>query len=615
MSPTDPQTPILELHFQRPSFWSPTMLTLPLVGGLLLPRLYPLFLLLALVARFFTRPKTVPPIQAYDDSLVLPTSADSKKAVSIHYGDILGLSEVGKGKRDRVILSSRRHVFNYPLRAFLDPDALERLRGLIRERLLQQPDGAALLEQMEQRERLGSFALSVKPLVTWAMTALIALCFALEFFSGVLNQPFGLVRYGANAPALVAEGQWFRVLTANFLHANLPHLLMNSAGLLIIGMVLERLVGPWRFLLIYLAGALGGAAASALLTAAPMSVGASTAIFGIMGGLGVLNWRFRDALPAGFHVPARTWAIILGVNALLPLLIPQIDAAGHAGGLIAGALVTALLCQRPESVQLRHGTPPSQKWLSAGLAGLFAVGFTQAGSYALRPVAEDEVWLARAFVSSVVLQPAALNEIAWRYVSDPASSPDRLALAITAAEHALSLKPDTPEFLDTLATAYFRIGQIDRAIATERQALTKVTRNPAFYVSQLGRFLDARLRASGPLEIGATGVAGRIRVSLAKREQDQKPEAVIDIDSTTTPRNMNFYALLKRKDALQGVLWAALGPENALTQLRIELPAVKDGGDDVRFEVAWVDTTGCGCKAKDHQGFFTVMDPAVLKLP
>jgi rhomboid protease GluP len=614
MPPIDPETPILELHFQRPPFWSHTMLSLPLVGGLLVPRLYPVFLLLTVAARFFTRPKAVPPLLAYDDYMLLPKSADSKKAVRIHYQDILGLFD-SQGKRGRLILSSRKHVVSYPLRAFLDADAVERLRAVIRERLLQKPGGAALLEQMEQRETLGRFAFRVKPLVTWVLTALIALCFALEYFSGALSQMFGLVRFGANAPVLVAEGQWFRVLTANFLHANLPHLLMNSAGLLIIGMVLERLAGPWRFLIIYLMGALGGAAASALLTTAPMSVGASTAIFGIMGALALLNWRFRDAFPAGFHLPARTWILIFGVNAALPLLIPQIDAAGHAGGLIAGALAAALLCQRPESVQLRHGAPRWQKWLSAGFAGVFVLGFAQAAVYALRPVEMDEIRVARVFLASPSIQPATLNEVAWRYVSDPASGPDKLALAITAAERALGLQPDLPEFLDTLATAYFRIGQIDRAIATERQAISMATKSQKFYFSQLGRFLDARLRASGPLEIGATGVTGLIRVSLAKRGQDLKPEAVIDFGPTATPRNMNFYALLKRKDELQGVLWAALGPGNTRIQLRMELPAIKDWGDDSRFEIALLDTTGCGCKAKDHQGFFTIMDPEVLKLP
>src|SRR5690606_4193606 len=105
-----------------------------------------------------------------------------------------------------------------------------------------------------------------------------------------------LVAFGANAPALVTAGEWYRLLSANFLHVGWLHLYMNGIGLFVLGMLLERLVGPWRFVFVFLTSAAAGAAASLLVSDAALSVGASTAVFGLLGAYALINWRCRATL-------------------------------------------------------------------------------------------------------------------------------------------------------------------------------------------------------------------------------------------------------------------------------------------------------------------------------
>jgi rhomboid protease GluP len=470
---------------------------------------------------------------------------------------------------------------------------------------------------MDKREAIGRAAWAAKPVVTAVLAGAIVLCFALEYVAGGLKHPFGLVRYGANAPVLVADGQLFRLVAANFLHANLLHTYLNAFALYVLGMLIERLMGPWRFLLIYLMGAIGGAVASTLVAQAAFSVGASTAVFGLLAALGVINWHFRADLPGRFRQPVRWWMFVLGLNTILPVLVPQIDVAAHVGGFVIGGLATAIICRRPESIQRQLGTPPLIKWASLGLTGLFAIGLVQAAVYARQPVPGDETRVARAFVAASSAQPEALNAVAWAYATDPHAATDQLDVAQTAVERALQSMPDSPPFLDSLATVYFRRGQLEQAIATERQAIDKQATQ--FYVSQIGRFLEARQRTSGPLEIGAEALASRIRLTVEPRYQMQNGKRAFLLEiGTEYPRGMVLYALAKRGHAIQGVLWVVLGPNNIRRQYRLVpagKPFINDWSDDVDFEVVLVDTSGCDCTSGSWRWRYWSMDREVLMLP
>ncbi|TFV63566.1 UNVERIFIED_ORG: rhomboid family intramembrane serine protease [Bacillus sp. AZ43] len=130
-------------------------------------------------------------------------------------------------------------------------------------------------------------------------------------------------------------GEWWRVLTAAFLHIGPVHLVMNMLALLVFGSELERALGRARFLGLYLLSALGGAVAIQLFGDPRVPVaGASTAIYGLMGGLGVLLLHRRQDL--------RGLLTLLAINVVISFL-PGISLLGHLGGLVAGAVVAGVL--------------------------------------------------------------------------------------------------------------------------------------------------------------------------------------------------------------------------------------------------------------------------------
>jgi membrane associated rhomboid family serine protease len=144
-------------------------------------------------------------------------------------------------------------------------------------------------------------------------------------FDRLSQWPYGVILFG----------EWWRVVTAAFLHIGPVHLAMNMFALLLFGSELERQLGRWRYLALYALSALGGAAAIQLLGDPRVPVaGASAAIYGLMGALGVLMLVQRQDL--------RGLLTLLAINIVISFL-PGISLLGHLGGLVAGALTAAVL--------------------------------------------------------------------------------------------------------------------------------------------------------------------------------------------------------------------------------------------------------------------------------
>jgi membrane associated rhomboid family serine protease len=150
----------------------------------------------------------------------------------------------------------------------------------------------------------------------------------------------------AQMPVLVELGEWWRLLTAAFLHIGPVHLAVNMLALLLFGSELERQLGRWRFLGVYLVSALGGATAIQLFGFPGGYVaGASTAIYGLLGALGVLLVANRQDI--------RGLLTLLAINVFISFL-PGVSLLGHLGGLVAGALASGVLVatRRRENLQL-----------------------------------------------------------------------------------------------------------------------------------------------------------------------------------------------------------------------------------------------------------------------
>jgi len=164
-----------------------------------------------------------------------------------------------------------------------------------------------------------------------------------------VSDPSGTIfEKGALYGPFVAQGDWWRLVTAMFLHASLLHIALNMIVLYWCGTVVERALGTWRFLLIYLVSGIAGSA-GALLFSGPfaVTVGASGAIYGIFGALLILEYRATGT----FAGPALGLIVI---NLGLSFVIPNISWGGHVGGLVGGTLATFALLHfqytRPRSL-------------------------------------------------------------------------------------------------------------------------------------------------------------------------------------------------------------------------------------------------------------------------
>jgi membrane associated rhomboid family serine protease len=161
---------------------------------------------------------------------------------------------------------------------------------------------------------------------------------------------------------LIADGDYWRLLTAAFLHYGPFHLILNMLGLWWFGSLLEQRIGSGRFLLLYLVSGLAGSAGALVVSPNNPTVGASGAIFGILGA-GLVLEQQRDYVFGGSAL-----GVIVANLVLTFAWSGNISVGGHIGGLIGGAAATLALSRfgRGHAVYGRAGV--------LGIAGIVAVG-------------------------------------------------------------------------------------------------------------------------------------------------------------------------------------------------------------------------------------------------
>ena len=254
------------------------------------------------------------------------------------------------------------------------PAIASRIAWLLKE------TGHDFVARREFNRSRGAYA-SFAPSVTLGLIAVNVIVFVVN---GVLGGGFGMVGSGGPlieagavyAPA-VASGEWWRLMTAAFLHLGVMHLLFNMWALYLFGPVAEELYGRLEYLVIYLLAALGGSVLTILAAPDQPAVGASGAIFGLLGLAFAVSRRRHLAIPRQIRLILGQAGSLLVLNLIITFAVPGISWTGHVGGLLVGVILGWLL-------------PPSPRFsLAARWEGLSG----QLGDGSLAPALRTAIYL------------------------------------------------------------------------------------------------------------------------------------------------------------------------------------------------------------------------------
>jgi membrane associated rhomboid family serine protease len=410
-----------------------------------------------------------------------PTGARFGGPVFTAYADITHLATSSRA----IWLGTRQSVYVIARRTFVDPHGPEHLVRALLEQISRQPGGSAQLARMAQIEETSRTHHPLR--ATWGLAIACVVAYVLQVFGGPEIETVGSFISG-----LATDGDWWRLVTANLLHANIWHLSLNVLGLLAVGALIERPLGTAATVCIMAASGFGAMAASTLASPT-LVVGVSGVLSGMLAALFWLEFRFAESLPSWWRVPRRGLLWLFAINALLSLL-PFIATAAHAGGFVAGGVAAACVARRG----LPHRASP--RWMRAAATASVLVCLAAVGA-AAHELLYDGNYNTRFLARLVQLpgtDPEALNLVAWEIAVDPKSTPEMLGMALELAQRAVDdTSRSKAHILDTLAEVHFQLGHREAAVSAIDEA---ILRDPDkdYYREQRRRFLGERDRDDRP---------------------------------------------------------------------------------------------------------------------
>ncbi len=185
------------------------------------------------------------------------------------------------------------------------------------------------------------FVLSQYPgLITYTLIIINVIVFAISsLYPNVLQA-------GAQDNTQVAQGAYWQIFTAMFLHLNILHIGFNMLSLFFVGRAVEVFYGKWRYLALYLLSGIAGGIVFFFTSPGGSAAGASGAIFGVFGALGVFYIVNRKSLGVYGRGAIGNWVFWIGLNLVFGLTNPDIALTAHIGGLAAGMLLAFILVPR-----------------------------------------------------------------------------------------------------------------------------------------------------------------------------------------------------------------------------------------------------------------------------
>jgi membrane associated rhomboid family serine protease len=426
-----------------------------------------------------------PPIVLDDDGIWHPRSPRRARQICTQYRDVTHVAVSAQA----VWLGARSSVYVLPRGNFENYDAPERLADALRARVRSLPDGAQRFADMERVDRISESP--PRPRATQTLIVLCLLVYGLQMALG-----FRVTLAGHYSPALVADGDVWRILTGNLLHAQggfagFAHITLNLLALMALGILVERSMGAVRTACVMGISAVGAMVTGGLFGNS-MVVGVSGIVFGLAGSVLWLDYRHAEELPAWWRFPRRSLWIIIAVNVVIGAVIPVIALAAHIGGLISGAIATAWVGRRISS-------RPSL-WIRATCGALIFATAISVGTASMDVFAEGHA-IARYAARKARLpgiSPDELNNDAWMIAIAPRVTREQLEAALLLAERAVSeTQRSEATILDTLAEVQFGLGMDVAAISAIDEAIA-LEPDDDYYHEQRRRFAGERARDDRP---------------------------------------------------------------------------------------------------------------------
>ncbi|MDR0780208.1 MAG: rhomboid family intramembrane serine protease [Pseudomonadales bacterium] len=335
------------------------------------------------------------------------------------------------------------------------------------------------------------------PFATLGLVALLSLIFFTEISKGAVPEVTFLLNFGSITSALIGAGEWQRLFLGTWLHLSVDHYLGNIAALLVFGSIIEKFIGWKRLLTIYLMSGIGGALASYWGEPGVIAVGASGAIYGVIGAGLWLQFFLHHKVFIKYGV-----VYVLVVSIALPMIVPQIDWKAHVGGFVTGVLAAWLLCR---SLQDKEHQSALTKALAC-LVVLYLVAFVS--FYVLVSTGKAQKNLLT-LLEDGKLKPDTINTFSWFIAVDNNSTLVDLNKAVSAMRPIVDApQRDAPTYnsttqaayVDTYAVLLHRLGKLADAVIYMRKALLLV--NKGLYRGRFAEFMQEYYEKHGILTNG-----------------------------------------------------------------------------------------------------------------
>ena len=348
-----------------------------------------------------------------------------------------------------------------------------------------------------------------KPVVTNILLGLVGLAFLAEVIvsrSITDISTAASITAGAQLNSLIVGGDYWRLLSAVFLHAGLMHLAFNGWALYSVGRDMESLLGSSWFIAIYLLAGLAGNVAYYLLGPNVPSLGASGAIFGLIGAEAAFFLRNRPLLGRFGRQRLGNLAMMIGINLVFGFTVPGINNIAHLGGLLTGfglgwfmaphfQVEWSLVGAEPVGM-MRDRTSKQRRWLAIAVVILLLIGGVWLGNQ--RWLESGAVLRKQAQAAMDANNLAGAEAILTRAVAADPSDPDnryalgvvqaqlgKLPQAAAALELALKQAPNQVDSELMLGLVYAEQGRVSEArVMLERFLAQEATGRRADYVRQ-----------------------------------------------------------------------------------------------------------------------------------